>query len=186
MFGFLFFIILDACFFILSFFLAYMFHESVFPGIAQIWQNSYCIVISFCVTAFNFFMFDLYYQKNYFRRFLKLINLTLAVGCSLVEISALSFLDRSLMVGRLFLLTFFLTFFLLAFLNRLLYSLFFLKVYRKRMIVIGESAPGKLLLKYLLESRKNGNDPGLDILGYISQFGDEDDVYYEGVKWLGR
>ena len=182
----MFFIVFDAFLFILSFFLAYVLRETVYPGYEQISTYSYCLAVSFCVTAFNFFIFDLYYKKSDFRRFQKVINLTLAIGCSLIAISALSFLDRSLMVRRLFLVLFFSIFFLLALLNRLLYSFLFVKVYRKKMIVVGESESGRLLLSYLLELEKIGVDPGLDIIGYISQFGDEEEPYYEGVRWLGR
>jgi len=180
----LFFIIFDIATFFLSFWIAYGLRNLTFPKEIPIFKNLYFFAFSFSITVFSFYIFDLYYQRSDFRKFQKIINLILAIGCAFLTVSAVSYLDRSIMVRRSFLVFFYATLFILTYLNRRIYSIIFVKPHIKKTLILGESELGRMIMEYLLRLRKRGHYTGLDVIGYVSQFRKDSNQYYSEIKRL--
>ena len=150
----------------------------------QLFVSSQFLALTVLITIANLYFFDLYYTSKDFRRFRQLMNLITAFLSLFLMLVTLTFLGKSMIFGRRFIIIYACLLFPLILISRAIFSVLHRTYLKKSAIIIGDTPVGRILLKLIAARGSRGSGQDINIVGYLAE-NRSDDNAYGTVSYLG-
>lgn len=156
------------------------------PDLARlIATRSDSLILIMVITLLNFYIFDLYYIAEHYRRFHQLINIIEAIVATFFLMTFIAFFDKSMIIGRRMLGAYSLLMFIFALIMRSMYSVLTKRYLYKNAVIIGNNHLTGLVAEAIGAGEEGSRNFGIRLLGYVSDDGSHGKGSGRQIMYLG-